>query len=131
MISVAKIAGKATITDAKNVLWNGSNSLLVKKMRDKLIKLLKECDLDENTYGECADHLIANGVTIQAKKRQPTDLRNKCGSCKYAYPTSDFAGSSHMICTNKDKWWNNSAAMYKPRTKPACKKYEAKENGDE
>ena len=103
----------------------------VKKMRDKLIKLLKECDLDENTYGECADHLIANGVTIQAKKRQPTDLRNKCGSCKYAYPTSDFAGSSHMICTNKDKWRNNSAAMYKPRTNPACKKYEAKENGDE
>ena len=63
-------------------------------VKEKLIEVLRNKPYGYSTYEEFADYLIANGVTVQIKKeRPPTDLRGKCGSCRYADPAPGAFGA--------------------------------------
>lgn len=73
-----------------------------------------------------ADHLIANGVTVQEpeKRKTPTDLTGKCGSCAHARPTVAFGGSKcYISCVHPERRFRRSTANLKQRTCKACKKY--------
>ena len=113
--------------------------------REKLIELLYNFYLDYNGYicdgcgtqvaeqvcGTIADHLIANGVTVNIKKEKPpTDLTGKCGSCAYASIEAKehwLTTPSYLRCINPTKRWYRDSAQYKARTTKACKLYKAKD----
>jgi hypothetical protein len=72
------------------------------------------------------DDLIANGVTVQEpeKRKTPTDLTGKCGSCAHARPTVAFGGSKcYISCVHPERRFRRSTANLKQRTCKACKKY--------
>lgn len=110
-------------------------------VKEKLVELIK--DFQCPNYGECpyensgcslcqADHLIANGVTVQIKKDKPqTDLSGKCGGCLHSEPYEP--GKSYYVrCKNSE---HLSKPMYRERplkavrhrTTKACKRYVPKE----
>ena len=79
-----------------------------------------------------ADHLLANGVTVQTNtEKPPTDLTGKCGSCAFSEPTVAFGGSKcHVLCVNKDirgRGSKSKLSAVKQRTARACKRYVPKE----
>lgn len=82
----------------------------------------------EERFGKVADHLIANGVTVQPPKKakKPTDLTGKCGSCVYAEQTVAFGGSRcYVLCTHPERRHVKHVTYPRQRTCKACKMYKA------
>lgn len=79
-------------------------------------------DLQNEVDNEIARQIIDRiNLTVEKnlkKRTQPTDLTNKCGSCKWAKPK----WKSYINCTCPSKKPNWFA-----RTNKACKKYEKAE----
>lgn len=102
------------------------------RMRERLIELLNGVLTPEDVTSseEVADHLIANGVTVKAEKRQ-ADLSGKCGSCAYAKAEPDKFGRDYYVrCTNPEhiaKYFRNKDRSLRQRTNPACRQYKPKE----
>ena len=99
--------------------------------REKLVDLLEATTYEAlggslvvkgfATAKEFADHLIANGVTVQTPK---TDLTGKCGSCAHARPSNAFNRSKcYVACTNPEKRFKGAVAHLRQRTCKACKMY--------
>lgn len=59
------------------------------------------------------------------QEKKPTDYTNKCGSCEYAKPTSEF-GKCYIYCSNFEGCKRNGVARFKQRSTPACKRYKPK-----
>lgn len=73
-----------------------------------------------------ADHLLANGVTVQPPKKakKQTDLTGKCGSCAYAVPREAFGGSAcYVLCVHPERRHVKSIELPRQRTCKACKLY--------
>lgn len=90
-----------------------------------LNKALRLADLQNDTDELMARQLIdrINGVVEKDIKRQkPTDLTNKCGSCKWSAPRR----GAYVNCTCPRKNPNFFA-----RSNPKCKFYEVKESDGE
>ena len=66
------------------------------------------------------------------KEFHPTDLANKCGSCKWSVPcmfgTKGTFGS-YVECQNPNKVWRHEISKKRQRTTPKCRYYERSENG--
>ena len=143
-IKVLGIVGSVTIPINMSVSEHlggvtlyGKGEKTMPNTREKLIELLERAKnnwkLSTMIPVGCtfeswiADHLIANGVTIQTKKeKHPTDLTGKCGSCVYATPQSEYFSKCYIFCSNKEKQFATKTAPFKLRTNRACKRYEPK-----
>lgn len=101
------------------------------RMKERLIDILTLFyGVDPMYYGveaeQLADHLIANGVTVEFKK-PPVDLAGKCGGCAYAKAECP---SVYVRCTNPEhiaKFFRSKDRSLRQRTTPACKQYKPKE----
>lgn len=79
-------------------------------------------DLQNEVDNEIAKQIIDRiNLTVEKdlkKRKQPTDLTNKCGSCKWAKPrTGKSVCYIDCVCPSKTPNWF-------ARTNKACKKYE-------
>ena len=79
-------------------------------------------DLNNEVDNEIARQIIDRINLIVEKdlkrRKQPTDLTNKCGSCKWARPRTDkLVCYINCVCPSKKPNWF-------ARTNKACKKYE-------
>lgn len=115
--------------------------------REKLIELVcestnhdcgKHCNLSSAIHcfscTAIADHLLANGVTVQQPKKPRTepDLTGKCGSCGHSAPTESYGGSKcYVECTLKEHLQKHCTmskyTAVRPRTNKGCKNYMPKE----
>lgn len=80
-------------------------------MREKLIELLNEAptDYDGNrNVGVIADHLIANGVTVQKKGKW---VDHVCSCCGKVNPTLDMNGWGDYVSENTNYCSNCGADM--------------------
>lgn len=79
-------------------------------------------DLQNEVDNEIARQIIDRiNLTVEKdlkKRTQPTDLTNKCGSCKWANPKRK--SYINCVCPSKKPNWF-------ARTNKACKKYEKAE----
>ena len=61
-------------------------------------------------------------------EKPPVDLSFKCGSCKFAEPTTEyFGGASYVECTNERhilRYCNRDISRMRQRTQKCCKLYE-------
>lgn len=76
--------------------------------------------------GRIADHLIANGVTVNTPKKDKTstDLTGKCGSCEHAVQRTAFGGSDfYVVCTHPQRQNVKNINDPRQRTRKACKMY--------
>lgn len=115
---------------------NTSKRVEIDPVREKLIDVCKQAN-DElrlrpgcSTWGDFADCLIANGVTVKIKKEKPpVDLSGKCGSCVYASMEQKELWlhlQSYVRCVNPEKRFMRKNSEYKARTTPCCKAYKPK-----
>lgn len=76
-------------------------------------------------YVECMADVIAEEMTGN-KKVECGNLKNKCGSCAYAMPTTFGNGTAYVECTNQehiDKYCKRPISRIRQRTCPACRSY--------
>ena len=62
-----------------------------------------------------------------AKSHQPTDLTDKCGSCKWSVPCKFSEKSTlgcFVECLNPNKVWRHEISKKRQRTNPKCRFYE-------
>lgn len=76
-------------------------------------------------YVECMADVIAEEMTGN-KKVECGTLKNKCGSCAYAVPTTFGKSNKYVECTNRehrDKYFKRPISAIRQRTCPACRSY--------
>lgn len=88
---------------------------------NKALGMDMQNDVD-NAMAELIKQRINTVVDKDLKRQKPTDLSNKCGSCKW----SSIRRASYINCNCPSKNPNFFA-----RTTPKCKFYELKEKSNE
>lgn len=79
---------------------------------------------------------VLGGVTMRTKVKETieTDLKNKCGSCIYAVPSTFGKSNCYVECSNQEhiaKYCKRPISRIRQRTAPACRSYEEMtEEGD-
>ena len=69
---------------------------------------------------------------VNAKPQQPTDLTDKCGSCKWSVPCRFSEMSTwgcYVECQNPNKVWRHEISKKRQRTTQKCRFYERSANG--
>ena len=101
---------------------------------DREIKRNAPEDMVENIktkigyYTEAVDALKGNVCIKITKPKKECDLKNKCGSCEFAKPTTwgNKPTERYVVCTNTEhvaKYCKRSISQKRAKTTPACKSY--------
>ena len=107
------------------------NSDTIKRCVDEALKEFaeefeKRC-IESGIYPALIKNILKNLVKELAHETTETcDLKNKCGSCAYAIPTTFGKSKAWVECTNREhneRYCKREISCKRARTQPACKSY--------
>lgn len=140
---IEKLNGELIIETTRRKIavkaYHDAKSEAIKEFAEKLKSNFVRYDRYDNIY---AHHIIDDidflleemleykpNMEHQCGYKHISELKNKCGSCVYAVPSTFGNGTCYVECTNQEhiaKYCKRPISRIRQRTAPACRSYEDK-----